>query len=62
MRLLVLLVVSVLLLTGIILLTRRGKEKRDPKYIPPQTQAQQAAEEVLETETQMLPDWSFEAQ
>lgn len=62
MRLLVLLVVSVLLLTGIILLTRRGKGKRDPKYIPPQTQAQQAAEEVLETETQMLPDWSFEAQ
>lgn len=59
--LLVLLAGSVLLLTGSILFCQRGKEKRDPKYIPPQTEANHTSEETADTEMLMPQAWSFEA-
>lgn len=53
--LLLVLLVSLLVLTGVVIHNRKGK--KDPKYIPPQTQESQISGE----ETPVPPVWSFEA-
>lgn len=51
------LLVSLLVLAGVVIHNR--KDKKDPKYIPPQTGETQS--NPVETETQMTSGWSFEA-
>ena len=59
--LLSLLLISVLVLTGAIIYRHWANGKKDPKYIPPQTQSVQTEEEIPETETQSPQVWTFKA-
>lgn len=60
MILLFILLVSLLVLVGIAIHNRKGK--KDPKYIPPQTQEEQTSMAEAETESQITKAWSFEAE
>ncbi|MGN0415618.1 MAG: D-alanyl-D-alanine carboxypeptidase family protein [Agathobacter sp.] len=58
---LLILLVSVLVIAGLLIFQHRRKAKKDPKYIPQQTQMAQTEGQVPETETQLPQAWSFEA-
>ena len=60
-RMVLLSILVVLVLAGILIAYQLGKEKKDPKYIPVDTQGIQTEEQAEEPESQKEEVWSFSA-